>query len=268
MIDNTKKLVLSGIAGFGVLMLILFAFSSYFTVEPGEVAVRTRMGKIVDTYTEGIHLKIPMIESVYKFTTRIVRDDITTEAFSQDLQPMEVHIAVNHRIESKNITSIYRNLGTNYIQTIVNPAVQEILKSITARYAADQIIAKRSEVVKIINDDVKSKMKENDIIVTDVQIINLEFSKGFINAVEAKQIAEQQSLQAKKLVEKAKMEAEQKIATARAEAESLKMQKEQVTTMTLELRRVEVQKILAEKWNGQLPQQMLGNAMPFINVGK
>jgi hypothetical protein len=87
-----------------------------------------------------------------------------------------------------------------------------------------------------------------------------------MKAVEDKQVAEQQSLQAAKLVEKAKRDADQAIAKARAEAESLRMQREQVTPQLIELRKVEAQLKAIEKWNGKLPETIMGGAVPFINV--
>lgn len=255
------KLVL----GFIALMLI---FGSWFTVSPGEVAIKTRFGKLIGTYSEGLNFKIPMIEGIEKFSIQIERSDIKTEAFSKDLQTMEAHLAVNHRIQQDTIASIFRNLGPRYVNTIIDPTVQEVLKSITAKYSAESIIANRMEVVKELNDVVKSKLLEKQIIVTDISIVDLSFQAAFMKAVEDKQVAEQQSLQSAKLVEKAKRDAEQAIAKARGEAESLRMQKEQVTSQMIELRRVEAQLKAIEKWNGVLPQYQMGGTIPFMQVGK
>lgn len=228
-----------GIAGavvVGILALFLI-FGSWFTVSPGEVAVKTRMGKLIGAYAEGLHFKLPMIESIDKFSIQIERSDIKCEAFSKDLQTMTAHLAVNHRIQQETISSIYRNLGPNYVNNILDPTVQEVLKSITAKYSAEAVISNRMLVVKELNEEVKSRMKEKEIIITDISIVDLSFQTAFMNAVEAKQVAEQESLKAQKLVEKAKMEADQAIAAARAQAESLRMQKEQVTDKMIELKR-------------------------------
>jgi len=251
-----------GLLGFIILM------GSFFIVSPGSVAIKTRMGTLVGSYGEGTHMKLPLIESIDKFSMQIERTDIKCEAFSKDLQTMTAHLAVNHRIQQETITSIYRNLGPNYVNTILDPTVQEVLKSITAKYSAEAVISNRMQVVKELNDEAKARMKEKEIIVTDISIVDLSFQKAFMDAVEAKQVAEQQSLQAQKLVEKAKMEAERSIATARAQAEGLRMQKEQVTDKMIELRKVEVQLELAKRWSGKLPDTVVGGAgaIPLLNL--
>ncbi len=248
------------------LLALIIVLGSWFTVDPGQVAIKTRLGRLVGAYGEGLHLKVPMIESVDKFSIQIERADIKTEAFSKDLQTMTADIAVNHRVQQETIASVYRNLGPGYVNTIINPTVQEILKSITAKYSAEAIISNRMEVVAELNKEVKARLAEKQIVVTDISIVDLSFQANFMKAVEDKQVAEQQSLQAAKLVEKAKRDADQAIAKARAEAESLRMQREQVTPQLIELRKVEAQLKAIEKWNGKLPETIMGGAVPFINV--
>ncbi len=253
---------------FMAFVIILLFLMSFFVVPPGEVAVKTRMGKIVDSYDEGFHFKIPIIDSITKFSIQIQRADIKTDAFSKDLQTMEAHLVVNHRIRKDTVVSIFRNLGPNYVDNIVDPAVQEVFKSITAKYSAEKIIAERNLLVEELNKEVKDRLTKKEIIVTDISVVNLDFTDQFLKAVEDKQIAEQQAKMAEKLVEKAKKDAEQQIAKARAEAEALKMQRSAVSRDLIELRKVEAKLKAIEKWNGVLPTYVGGNGIPFINVGK
>jgi prohibitin 2 len=265
--DNNNTPV--GLIGLGVVLLVGFMLlmGSYFTCSPGEVAVKTRMGKLVGSYGEGIHFKLPFIEGVSKFSIQIERSDIKTEAFSKDLQQMTADLAVNHRIQQNTIESVYRNLGPNYVQNIVDPMIQEILKSITAKYSAEEVIANRMAVVKELNELAKAKLLEKEIVVTDISIVDLSFKEAFMAAVEQKQIAEQQSKQAEKLVAKAKQEADQMIATARGQAEALKLQREQITPMMLESKRLDITREAVAKWGGGVPQYMGGNMpVPFIDA--
>lgn len=254
--------------GVALVVVVNLALGSWYIVDPTEVAVQVRMGKIQKVQDQGPHLKIPFLDSIEKFSIQIQRVDIKTEAFSKDIQTMNANIVVNYRIEKGTIESIYRNLGPNYVNTVVNPTVQEVLKAITAKYSAEAIISNRMEIVEALNVNVKQRLAEKQIVVTDISIVDLSFQNAFMSAVESKQVAEQESLKAKKLVEKAKMEAEQKIAEARAQAESLRMQKEQVTDKMIELRRVEVQLEMAKRWNGQLPQTFIGEgkSLPFLQL--
>lgn len=245
-----------------VFALVVLAFGSFFTVDPGEIAVKTRMGQVIDSYGEGIHFKLPVIESVHRISMRIVRDDIKTDAFSKDLQAMTVHLAINHRIEKENAISVYRNLGADYMASIIDPAAQEVLKAITAKYTAEMLVSNRDAIVEAVNNDLKVKLKEKQIIVTDVSIVDMDFSSEFLGAVERKQIAEQDAKTAQNQVAVAKAKAESTIASAKAEAESLRVQKAQVTDQMIQMRAV-------EKWDGVMPKTIVGKgALPFIKLGE
>jgi len=245
----------------------VLAFSTFFIVPPGEVAIKTRLGAIVASYGEGLHFKLPVIESITKFSIQIQRADIKTQAFSKDLQTMNVHLVVNHRIQQTTAVSIYRNLGPSYVETIVDPTVQEIFKSIAAKFSAERIIADRNILVEEINTAAKEKLMKQEIIVTDISVVDLDFTEQFLKAVEDKQVADQQAQMSGKLVEKAKRDAEQQVAKSRGEAEALRLQREQVTPALIELRKVDAQLKAIEKWNGVLPGYV-GAGVPFISIEK
>lgn len=250
-----------------VVAAALLAFSSFFIISPGEVAIKTRLGSIVGSYSEGLHFKLPLVESITKFSIQIQRADIRTQAFSKDLQTMTSHLAINHRIQQGTAISIYRNLGKDYVNTVVDPIAQEMFKAIAAKYSADSIIANRAALVEELNVALKQKLLEKEIVITDISVVDLDFTDQFLKAVEDKQVAEQQAKMSEKLVEKAKRDAEQAIARARAEAESLKMQREAVTPSLIELRKVEAQIKAIEKWNGVLPGYV-GGGVPFVSIDK
>jgi regulator of protease activity HflC (stomatin/prohibitin superfamily) len=250
-----------------VVAVVVMAFSTFFIVPPGEVAIKTRLGSIVDSYSEGMHFKLPFFESITKFSIQIQRADIKTQAFSKDLQTMNAHLVVNHRIQKETAVSIYRNLGPNYVENIVDPAVQEVFKAIAARYSAERVISERNDLVMEINKEVKERLTLKEIVVTDISVTDLDFTDQFLKAVEDKQVAEQQAKMSEKLVEKAKRDAEQQIAKSRGEAEALRMQREQVTPQLIELRKVDAQLKAIEKWNGVLPGYV-GGGVPFVSIDK
>lgn len=259
--DYTAKLLVPVI----FVAALIMAFSAFFIVPPGEVAIKTRLGSIVDSYSEGIHFKLPIVENITKFSIQIQRADIRTQAFSKDLQTMTSHLAINHRIQKETVVSIYRNLGKDYVTSVLDPIAQELFKAITAKYSADTIIANRAALVEELNVVVKAKLQEKEIIITDISLVDLDFTDQFLKAVEDKQVAEQQAKMSEKLVEKAKRDAEQAIAKSRGEAEALRMQREQVTPQLIELRKVDAQLKAIEKWNGVLPYYV-GGGVPFVSV--
>src|SRR3990172_4097025 len=157
--DDQAKLVaetIKGVAywvGIGLAgrLALFLLFGSWFTVQQGEVSIKIRLGKVVGSYNAGLHFKCPMIDSVVDFSQRTQRADIKTQAFSKDLQTINSHLVVNYNLNSQTIVSIYSNLGEDYINTVVDPLLQECFKAITAKYSADQIIAQRNLIIDELN---------------------------------------------------------------------------------------------------------------------
>ena len=254
-----------------IVPFVLFAglfvvLGSYFTVPAGTVAVKLRFGELLGAYGEGIHWKIPFVDEVEKFSVRIKKDAFRTEAFSKDLQQVNLALAVNHRIMPNTVESIYRNLGPEYTDTVLKPMVEEWSKAVIAKYSADSLISNRMQVTKELDEILKQKMAEKEVIVSDIAITDFDFSPQFLKAVEEKQIAEQEAKRATNLVEKVKKEAEQKILQAEAEAKSLRLQREVVSDNLIKLRQVEAQLKAIDKWDGRMPTYMAGGQMPFVMV--
>lgn len=246
-----------------IVLLAFIAFDSYFTVSAGTSAIKLRFGKVVDSYEEGLHLKIPFVDRIEKFSIRIKKNIVSTEAFSKDLQTVKIGLAINHRIQPDTVISIYRNLGIDYVNTVLAPMAEEWIKAIVAKYSAESLISNRVEVARELDSVLKEKMGQKQVIVSDIAIVDFDFSSQFLKAVEEKQIAEQEAKRATNLVEKVKKEAEQQVLKAKAEAESLKLQRQAVTPDLIKLRQVEAQLKAIEKWNGVMPHYMAGD-MPFI----
>jgi regulator of protease activity HflC (stomatin/prohibitin superfamily) len=248
------------------ILLVTAALGSYFTVSAGTSAIKLRFGKVIASYEEGLHFKIPFVDRIEKFSVRIKKDVIKTEAFSKDLQTINVGLAINHRIQADTVVSIYRNLGPDYVNTVLSPTVEEWIKAITAKYSAESLISNRVEVAQSLDSILKEKMAQKQVIVSDVAIVDFDFSPQFLKAVEEKQIAEQEAKRATNLVEKVKKEAEQQILKAEAEAKSLRLQREVVSDQLIKLRQVEAQLKAIDKWDGRMPQYMAGGEMPFVMV--
>ena len=209
---------------------------------------------------EGINFKVPYIEKIVLMDCRTQKAEYTMEASSKDLQKVSnFTIAVNYNLTKDTANKLYREVGTDYKSVIIEPAIQEAIKSTTASYTAEELITRRSEVSAFATEAIFNKLNDKGISVTSVNILDLSFSDEFDAAIEKKQIVEQQTQQAKYELEKAKVENEKKIENAKAEAEVMKQQNAEITDKTLELKRLEVQQSLIKKWNGQLPTTMTGS---------
>jgi len=248
------------------LAIFLIIRDGFFTVNPGVVSIKIRLGKLVGAFDEGFYFKIPLLDKIESFSIKIKRSDIKTDAFSKDLQPIEIDVVINHRIEKNTVESIYRNLGQTYEKTIIEPIVNEEVKSVISKYSAEEVIVNRSEITRKMSEIVKLRMLEKQILVTDLSVTNFDFTPVFLKAIEEKQIAEQEAKKAKNEVEKARQVAEQTILKAQAEAKALELQKQAISKDLIELRKVEAQIRAIEKWDGRLPHYNASGAIPFINV--
>jgi regulator of protease activity HflC (stomatin/prohibitin superfamily) len=217
---------------------------------------------------EGLNFIVPITQQATVMDVRVQKVEYDAEAASKDLQIVHVKVAVNFHPIPEAIPQLFREVGVAYTEKIIHPAVQEALKASSARYTAEELITKRDEVKGAIQEHLRGVLTRSNINLTETYITNFEFSEEFSHAIEAKQVAEQRALQARRDLDRIKIEAEQSVATSRAQAEALRMQREAVTPLLIELRRVEVQKQAIEKWDGKLPVTMMGGAMPFVDVSK
>lgn len=251
-----------------IVLVIVFILFSISTVPTGHVGIKVRFGAVQnDVITEGLNWKAPFIESIKKMDCRTQRVDIEGEGASKDLQTIATYIAVNYRVNQEKAFELYKTVGMNYETVIIRPATQESMKTTIAKYTAEELITKRSEVANELQETLKNKLESKGIVIESVSIVNLSFSKAYDDAIEQKQVAEQEAKKAEQELEKAKIEAEKKVVEAQAEADALKAQKEEITSELLQLRKIENEAKWIEKWNGQLPTTSLSDSIPMINIG-
>jgi prohibitin 2 len=263
-----------------VIALILFFLFKPFTIVPsGHRGVKLTFSKAEPVpIGEGISFIVPLMQSIYKMPVMIERSETQSEAASKDLQRVTTTVVLNFHIDPAQVVNVYQNLGPfeNIEPRIIDPSVQEAMKSITALYTAEQLVTKRPEVADRMRVALQERMKRHGLVIDEFSITNFHFSETFDTAIEQKTVAEQQKLKAERDLDRIKVEAEQRIAQARAEAESaklaaeaqaigLKAQRDAVTPELIELRKVEAQLRAIEKWDGRLPN-VSGGAMPFIQV--
>ena len=252
--------------GMIVLLIVALLFNPFVIIGAGERGVVLNFGAVQETVLdEGLHLRVPIMQKIVRMDVKVQKAQTGAESVSRDLQEAHSTIAVNYHVSPSKANWVYQNLGKDYREKVIDPTVQEVVKAITARYTAVELITQREKVRYEIKNLLKERLIAYNIIIDDFSIVNFSFSKQFTQAIEAKQAAEQLALKAQRDLERVKIEAEQKITQARAEAEALKLQKENVTPELVKLRQIEAAMKAIEKWNGQLPR-VTASAVPFIDV--
>ncbi|WP_042375535.1 prohibitin family protein [Neobacillus jeddahensis] len=254
------------IGGLIALIIIVLGFASATTVESGNRGVLLQFGAVKPTIlTEGLHFKLPFIQTVQQVEVRVQKEESSQTAASKDLQMVTANVAVNYSVDPGSVNTLYQEIGLDYRSRIVDPAIAESLKAVTAQYTAEELISKRPEVSAKVKEMLGVKLTKYFMILEDINIKEFAFSEEFNKAIESKQTAEQNALRAQRDLERIKIEAEQKVAQAGAEAEALRLKKQEVTPELIQLKQIEVQEKALEKWDGRLPS-VTGGATPFIDV--
>lgn len=238
---RTFLMILAAIA------ILITGFSSFTVVPAGHTGVVSRFGAVQEgILTEGLHLKIPFVESVTTIDNRVNVVETSFTAASKDLQTVTGAVSVNYRISPDSSAKVYRNFGLSVESTLVVPAVPECIKAVTARYSAEELITMRQTVSDEIKESIDEKIRPYGLYVEVFNITDFSFSEEFNAAIEAKQTAQQNALKAEQDLQRVKIEAEQEIEQAKAEAESYRLKNEQLTDMILLSDWI-------EKWDGHLP---------------
>jgi regulator of protease activity HflC (stomatin/prohibitin superfamily) len=244
-----------------VALFFLWAFSPFTMIGVGErgVVFNKIQGK-PRIITQGFHFVIPYFEQVTKIDVRMRKSDTRATAASKDLQTVATEIVLNYHLLPDKVDKILQNIGLELEKRVIDPSVQEIVKGVTARFTAEELITKRQMVKDEIKSALEQRLMSSFIQLDELNITDFQFSNVFKEAIESKQTAEQLALKAERDLQRIRIEGEQKVVTARAEAESQRIQKETISPIILQLRAI-------EKWDGKFPQVIGGTgAMPFINI--
>ena len=264
---NVKGSIKKAIIILVIFLLFITLLKSFQSVPTGYVGIKTRFGKVSnDVIQEGLNFKIPYIEKIVLMDCRTQKSEVDSSTASKDLQEVSLNVAVNYNVNRDTSYELYRQVGINYESIIISPAILESVKSITAQYTAEELITKRAEVSNKMEETLKEKIEARGFNVVDFNITDLDFSAAYNQAIEKKQVAEQQAKQAEYELQKSKIENEKKIAEAEANAKVMQVQDATTTENALKLKELEIQKAAIEKWNGVLPSTMASDTVPFLNI--
>jgi regulator of protease activity HflC (stomatin/prohibitin superfamily) len=249
---QTSKDTLLASKIFLTLALTIIFFNFFVIINPGQRGVLIKFGEVQDrVLSEGIHLIIPLVNSVKKLSVRVQKQEESAEASSKDLQDVFTDVALNWHIIPEKTNLIFQQIGNEsaIIDRIIEPAVEEVLKAVMAEYTAEEVITKRRQVKAEVDNFLTERLSPYHLMVDDISLVHVHFSERFGEAVETKQIAEQEAKRAGFMAIKAAKEAQAKVNLAKGEAEAQGLIQ---TTLNNEILR----KQTIEKWDGKLPLVM------------
>ena len=258
-----------------VVFAVIFLSSSFVVIPAGHTGVALTFGKVEDVVLqEGLHFKVPFVQKIVVVDNRIVKLDVNTEAFSKDLQTITTVVAVNYHVGKENSQTLYKNVGMGFEEVLITPAVNEVLKAVTAKYTAVELVSSRAEVSMLLDEGLNEKMNAYGIFINELNIINWDFSEEYINAVEAKQVAEQNLIKTRTEQEQALViantEAQKRVIAAEAEANEIKVlaqanaESNRIITESISELLIKYQTV--SKWDGKLPTVMSGSDNMLIDI--
>ena len=271
-------------------LLVAVALSSVTVVPTGYTGILTTFGRVENrTISAGAHLILPWQE-VVKMDNRTQKVQISTEAFSSDIQQVDLQLSVNYCIDQETAQELYRTVGIHYYENVMYPRILENTKAVFSRYSAENLIAKRNDLSDMIAESTAADMRRYGITIVSIAIEDIDFTDAFTAAVEAKQVAAQNTLtaeteQAQKTMEEeatakraviaANAEAEKAVIAANAELEVVKVQAE--AALYAGEKEAEMNKRISEsltdglidyywikQWDGKLPTTMLGESGNYM----
>jgi len=259
----------------GAVALLIVALNSFTIVPAGHTGIVLTMGEVSKTsYDAGFHLKMPFVQKVETMSNKIQVYETPASAVSKDLQTVNSSIAVNYRLSSAKTSSMYEEVGTDYRAVLIAPAVQECMKSATAKYTAEELITERQAVGDAVKTALDSRLNDYGVFIEKFNIVNFDFTDEFNNAIEAKQVAEQNLLKTETEQKQVKLiaqtEADKKVIAAKAEAEAILAQAQAQADANKLLEESLSEKVIAyeqiQKWNGVMPKVTSGDKGLLINV--
>jgi regulator of protease activity HflC (stomatin/prohibitin superfamily) len=245
-------------------VVVILLWSSFVTVGPGERGVLMTFGAVhPGVLAPGLHMKIPLVQTVKRMNVQIQKSQTQETAASRDLQDVTTEVAVNWSINPADAEWVYERLGDEDQLTskVIAPVVSNAVKAVAAHYDAEQLVEKRDIVRDQVQAQIVSALNQYKVAVQGVNITNFQFSADYAKAIEQKQVAQQKAQQAEYDLARIKVQAQQEIAQAQGQAQAQKLLQVTLSPEIIQLKAV-------EKWNGVLPQYTGGGAIPFLgNLG-
>ncbi len=258
---------------FVAVIVVIVLFSSVATIPTGHTGVVTTFGSVEDyTFDSGVHFKLPW-QKVVMMDNRIQKQTVNLSCFSSDIQEVSMTYTVNYQINKANAQNIYKNIGTDYYNTVIIPCITESTKVITAKYSAEDLVSERTNLASAIEEELTSKLELFNVELVSTSIEDMDFTDAFTNAVEEKQVAQQNKLRAETEAERLKIEAEAEAAVkrieAQAEADAKLIQAEAEAEANRKVAESLTEEILKNKmidtWNGELPL-VTGGSDSLLNI--
>lgn len=279
--ENPKMNVNVGAAKIGALVIIglivagVVVYSSISIVEAGHRGVLLHWSAVntsVPPLEEGLHFVIPFADTVVNMEIRTLKYVKSTSSASKDLQTVSTAVTVNYHPAANSVHNLYQEVGLDYENRVIQPAIEEVVKQVTANYNAEELITKRPDVKSDIEVEIRKRLNTFNVVTEVISITDFQFSALFSQAIESKVEAEQKALKAENDLRRIEVEAKQRealakgvaaanIAEAQGEAEAIRVINEALASNPNYLEWLKTQ-----AWDGKLPLVVGEGGTPFVQI--
>lgn len=244
-------------------ILLALPLAACGQVDTGHRGVFVNFGHPTEVVSEGLHWYNPWSYDLDQVDVRQIKWESETETYTKDVQQARVKFALTYHLDPAKVLQVYSTVGKDWAGTIIPQIVQQSIKNVVGKArAVEDAINNREMVSEQISRDIASQLRRKNIIVDGFQIQDISFTKNFEAAVERKQVAVQDAETAKNKTVEIQENANQRVIAANADAEAMKIK---TAALSGNAKLVEYEAV--QKWNGELPTQMLGGTIPFLKVG-
>lgn len=253
------KIIVGGVVA---LFLLITGCEGMQTVKTGYRGIKVTFGHVdPQPMTEGLYFINPFTTHVAQLNIQTLKWDTFTEAYTKDVQKSTIHFAINYSLDPTFAAEMYRTVGADWPNVLLPQVLNEEIKRQIGQVEAVGLVAQRDAIAREIERLVTTNLAAKHILVSGLRLTNIDYTKEFEDAVEAKVVAQQRAIEEQNRTVQIQQQANQVVITAKANAESMTIR---ANALSQNPKLVEWEAV--QKWNGILPQYMLGGATPFINM--
>ncbi|MBC86863.1 MAG: hypothetical protein CL677_06750 [Bdellovibrionaceae bacterium] len=250
----------------GAIVLMIFASGiagcGFSIVDTGHRGIKTRFGKVVsEPLPEGFYFHNPFTTKIIEMDIRVQKWSRKTLGYTKDIQNVEVNFTVNYQPDPTHMANFYKEVGQDWDAKLLPQIIEGKIKEIIGQYDAVKLVSDRQDATAKMLEQIRMAMEAAHIQMVNFEITNLDYNDAFENAVEAKVVAIQNAEESKNKTVRIREEAEQQIIAAKAEAESMR-----IRARALSQNKSLVEYEAVQKWDGKLPEYMMGGSVPFIKI--
>lgn len=234
-------------------------------VDTGHRGVKVTWGEVDEkagSMPEGLYWYNPFSSNIYEMDVRVSKWESDTEAYTKDVQQAKIGFAVTYALDSEKAHMIFKEVGRDWADRLLSQVVVGSMKDAIGKWEAEKLITNRELAQKEAGELIRSSMAPKFVAIKDFQITNIDYSDQFEKAVEDKVVAQQRAIEEANRTKQVEEQAKQTIEKAKAEAQSITIR---ASALEKNAKLIELEAV--NKWNGVLPQYVLGGAVPFIDVG-